>query len=141
MLVDQHAAHERLVLERMRRALEGEGGKVSSQALLLPQVVELDEPACDRLETRIAELQAFGLELERFGPSAMLVRATPAMLEAEQQFLAQLRPLLEQVESTGFISCGVVLTASLAGLVAEVQQVLALDGLVLRVQDLLQGIL
>lgn len=67
--------------------------------------------------------------------------ATPAMLEAEQQFLAQLRPLLEQVESTGFISCGVVLTASLAGLVAEVQQVLALDGLVLRVQDLLQGIL
>jgi DNA mismatch repair protein MutL len=80
VLVDQHAAHERLVLERMRRALEGEGGKVSSQALLLPQVVELDEPACDRLETRIAELQAFGLELERFGPSAMLVRATPAML-------------------------------------------------------------
>lgn len=80
VLVDQHAAHERLVLERMRRALEGEGGKVSSQALLLPQVVELDEPACDRLETRIAELQTFGLELERFGPSAMLVRATPAML-------------------------------------------------------------
>lgn len=80
VLVDQHAAHERLVLERMRRALEGEGGKVSSQALLLPHVVELDEPACDRLETRIVELQAFGLELERFGPSAMLVRATPAML-------------------------------------------------------------
>lgn len=80
VLVDQHAAHERLVLERMRRALEGEGGKVSAQALLLPQVVELDELACDLLEARIAELQAFGLELERFGPSAMLVRATPAML-------------------------------------------------------------
>lgn len=80
VLVDQHAAHERLVLERMRRALEGEGGKVVSQALLLPQVVELDEPACDRLEARITELAAFGLELERFGPSAILVRATPAML-------------------------------------------------------------
>lgn len=80
VLVDQHAAHERLVLERMRKAMEAAGGTVSSQALLLPQVVELDEPACDRLEARAEELSAFGLELERFGPAAMLVRATPAML-------------------------------------------------------------
>ena len=78
VIVDQHAAHERLVLERMRRAMEGTG--VQRQALLLPEVVELDEPACDRLEARISELAEFGLELERFGPSAMLVRATPAML-------------------------------------------------------------
>lgn len=78
VLVDQHAAHERLVLERMRRAL-AQGG-VAAQALLLPEVVELDEPACDRLEERSAELAEFGLELERFGPRAMLVRATPAML-------------------------------------------------------------
>jgi DNA mismatch repair protein MutL len=80
VLVDQHAAHERLVLERMRRALAEAGGAVPSQALLLPDVIELDEPACDRLEARIEELMAFGLELERFGPSAVLVRATPAML-------------------------------------------------------------
>ncbi|MCW3848833.1 DNA mismatch repair endonuclease MutL [Sphingomonas sp. LB-2] len=78
VLVDQHAAHERLVLERMRRAMQG--GGVASQALLLPEVVELDEPACDRLEARAAELAAFGLDLERFGPRAMLVRATPAAL-------------------------------------------------------------
>ena len=78
VIVDQHAAHERLTLERMRRAMEGQG--VASQALLLPEVVELDEPACDRLEARIDELRAFGLELERFGPAAMLVRATPALL-------------------------------------------------------------
>ncbi|MPT48420.1 MAG: DNA mismatch repair endonuclease MutL [Sphingobium sp.] len=78
VIVDQHAAHERLVLERMRRALAGTG--VASQALLLPEVVELDEPACDRLETRIAEFREFGLELERFGPAAMLVRAMPALL-------------------------------------------------------------
>jgi DNA mismatch repair protein MutL len=78
VLVDQHAAHERLVLERMRRAMQG--GGVTSQALLLPEVVELEEPACDRLETRIEELAQFGLELERFGPRAMLVRATPAAL-------------------------------------------------------------
>jgi DNA mismatch repair protein MutL len=78
VIVDQHAAHERLVLERMRKALEG--GAVASQALLLPEIVELDEPACDRLEARSTELAAFGLELERFGPAAILVRATPAML-------------------------------------------------------------
>ena len=78
VLVDQHAAHERLVLERMRAALAG--GRIASQALLLPEVVELDEPACDRLEARIDELAEFGLELERFGPRAMLVRATPALL-------------------------------------------------------------
>ncbi|WP_066818731.1 DNA mismatch repair endonuclease MutL [Sphingomonas mali] len=78
VLVDQHAAHERLVLERMRAALAG--GKVAAQALLLPEVVELDEPACDRLEARIGELAELGLDLERFGPRAMLVRSTPALL-------------------------------------------------------------
>ncbi|TFI56644.1 DNA mismatch repair protein MutL, partial [Sphingomonas parva] len=78
VLVDQHAAHERLVLERMRRAV-ADGG-VARQALLLPEVVELDETACDRLDARIGELAEMGLELERFGPRAMLVRATPALL-------------------------------------------------------------
>jgi DNA mismatch repair protein MutL len=78
VIVDQHAAHERLVLERMRRALDG--GRVASQALLMPEVVDLDEPACDRLESRIDELAELGLELERFGATAMLVRAAPAML-------------------------------------------------------------
>lgn len=78
VIVDQHAAHERLVLERMRKAVEG--GTVASQALLMAEVVELDENACDRLEARAAELSDFGLELERFGATAMLVRATPAML-------------------------------------------------------------
>ncbi|MES2753876.1 MAG: DNA mismatch repair endonuclease MutL [Pseudomonadota bacterium] len=80
IIVDQHAAHERLVLERMRAAMTG--GRVASQALLIPEVVELDEPACDRLEARARELADFGLELERFGPRAMLVRATPALLGA-----------------------------------------------------------
>ncbi len=78
VLVDQHAAHERLVLERMRAALAG--GRIAAQALLIPEVVELDEPACDRLEARADELAELGLELERFGPAAMLVRSTPALL-------------------------------------------------------------
>jgi DNA mismatch repair protein MutL len=80
VLVDQHAAHERLVLERMRKAMAN--GGVARQALLLPEVVELDEPACDRLEARAAELAEMGLELERFGARAVLVRATPALLGA-----------------------------------------------------------
>ena len=78
VIVDQHAAHERLVLERMRSAREG--GTVPRQALLIPEVVELEEPECDRLEAAAPELGALGLELERFGPTAMLVRAVPAAL-------------------------------------------------------------
>jgi DNA mismatch repair protein MutL len=78
VIVDQHAAHERLVLERMRKAV-ADGG-VARQAMLLPEVVELDEPGCDRLEARAAELLELGLEIERFGAKAILVRATPALL-------------------------------------------------------------
>jgi DNA mismatch repair protein MutL len=78
VIVDQHAAHERLVLERMRKA--GNGGQVARQALLIPDVVELSEPDCDRLEGAITDLAELGLEIERFGPTAMLVRATPAPL-------------------------------------------------------------
>jgi DNA mismatch repair protein MutL len=78
VIVDQHAAHERLVLERMRAAREG--GSVARQALLIPEVVELDEPDCDRLEGAAAELAAMGLDVERFGPGAVLVRAVPAAL-------------------------------------------------------------
>ena len=78
VIVDQHAAHERLVLERMRAAA-GEGA-VPAQRLLMPEVIELEETACDRLEARADELAAFGLELERFGAGAMLVRSVPAML-------------------------------------------------------------
>jgi DNA mismatch repair protein MutL len=78
VIVDQHAAHERLVLERMRAA--SEGGAVASQSLLIPEVVELEEPDCDRLEGAAGELADMGLELERFGPTAILVRTVPAAL-------------------------------------------------------------
>ena len=78
VIVDQHAAHERLVLERMRKA--SDGGSVARQALLVPDVVEMEEPDCDRLEAAAPEMLELGLEIERFGPSAMLIRATPAPL-------------------------------------------------------------
>ncbi|MBU2587124.1 MAG: DNA mismatch repair endonuclease MutL [Alphaproteobacteria bacterium] len=79
VLVDQHAAHERLVLERLRAAGAGEGNR-RSQALLVPDVVEMDEVDCDRLEDAAEGLARYGLVIERFGPSAMLVRALPAAL-------------------------------------------------------------
>lgn len=79
VLVDQHAAHERLVLERLRAA--GAGDAVArSQALLVPDVVELDEVDCDWLEEAAEGFAKFGLVIERFGPSAMLVRAMPHAL-------------------------------------------------------------
>ena len=78
VIVDQHAAHERLVLERMRAARDGDG--VPRQALLIAEPVELDEVDCDRLEEAAPGLTDLGLELERFGPTTILVRAVPAAL-------------------------------------------------------------
>jgi len=78
VLVDQHAAHERLVLERMRRALAD--GPPPRQTLLLPEVVELEEAGAERLAAKAEELGELGLVLERFGPEAVLVRETPAAL-------------------------------------------------------------
>jgi DNA mismatch repair protein MutL len=80
VIVDQHAAHERLVLERLRAARSG--GSVPRQDLLIPEVVELEEPDCDRLEGASAELAGLGLELERFGPTSILVRSVPAALRS-----------------------------------------------------------
>ncbi|WP_295636710.1 DNA mismatch repair endonuclease MutL [Novosphingobium sp.] len=79
VIVDQHAAHERLVMEQLRTAGVG-AGATSAQALLIPEVVDLDEVACDRIEEAATELAKFGLVAERFGPAAMLVRAVPAAL-------------------------------------------------------------
>ncbi|MEM7190695.1 MAG: DNA mismatch repair protein MutL, partial [Pseudomonadota bacterium] len=78
VIVDQHAAHERLVYERLKEALI-EGG-VSSQGLLLPEVIELPEADADRLAARQAELVELGLEIEPFGQGAIVVRAVPALL-------------------------------------------------------------
>ncbi|MBA4164835.1 MAG: DNA mismatch repair endonuclease MutL [Erythrobacter sp.] len=79
ILVDQHAAHERIVLERLRAAGAGEA-VARSQALLVPDVAEMDEVDCDRLESAADGFAQFGLVIERFGSGAMLVRALPAAL-------------------------------------------------------------
>lgn len=79
VLVDQHAAHERLVLERLRAA-GADDAVARSQAMLVPDVVELAETDCDRLEEAAAGFANLGLSIERFGPSAMIVRAMPHAL-------------------------------------------------------------
>ncbi|MCB2063321.1 MAG: DNA mismatch repair endonuclease MutL [Novosphingobium sp.] len=99
VLVDQHAAHERLVMERLRAAGASEN-LAASQALLMPEVVELDEPDCDRLEEQAAKLAEYGLVLERFGPSAMLVRSVPAAL-AKGDPHALLRDIADDLAQNG----------------------------------------
>lgn len=78
VIVDQHAAHERLVYERMKNVMAQ--GTIPSQGLLLPEVVELDEGTAARLVKRADEFKALGLVLEPFGDGALVVRETPAML-------------------------------------------------------------
>ena len=78
VIVDQHAAHERLVYERIRKGLEG--GGVARQILLIPEVVELEPGRADRLAAHVDELAALGLLVEPFGDGAVVVRETPAML-------------------------------------------------------------
>jgi len=99
VLVDQHAAHERLTLERLRGADAG-AAAARSQALLMPEVVELSEPECDRLEAIAADLDRMGLAIERFGPSAMLVRSLPhALPKADPHAL--LRDIADDLATNG----------------------------------------
>ena len=78
VIVDQHAAHERLVYERMKEALAA--GGVKRQALLIPEIVELGEKECAALLARHHDLAELGLTIESFGPGAVAVRETPALL-------------------------------------------------------------
>ncbi|QQM29919.1 DNA mismatch repair endonuclease MutL [Martelella lutilitoris] len=78
VIVDQHAAHERLVYEALRKALADR--RLPSQGLLIPEIVDMPEEDCDRLMPFAEEMSRLGLVYERFGPGAIAVRETPAML-------------------------------------------------------------
>ncbi|MEH6690214.1 MAG: DNA mismatch repair endonuclease MutL [Pseudorhizobium pelagicum] len=94
VIVDQHAAHERLVFEAMRKALDA--GRLPSQSLLIPEIIDLPEEDCDRLMAHATELDRFGLAIERFGPGAIAVRETPAML-GEIDAVGLIRDLADEV--------------------------------------------
>jgi len=78
VIVDQHAAHERIVYERMKSAIEKSG--IARQILMIPEIVELDEADAGRLTGRAEDLARFGLIIESFGPGAVAVREIPSML-------------------------------------------------------------
>ncbi|WP_397542590.1 DNA mismatch repair endonuclease MutL [Roseovarius salis] len=78
VIVDQHAAHERLVYEKLKRQMADNG--VRAQALLIPEIVELSETGAARLLDEAEELAKLGLTVEPFGPGAIAVRETPAIL-------------------------------------------------------------
>jgi DNA mismatch repair protein MutL len=98
VIVDQHAAHERLVYERMKASLAASG--VARQMLLLPEVVELDEAAARRLAARAAELAELGLVLEPFGSGAVVVREVPALL-GETDVQGLVRDLADELAELG----------------------------------------
>jgi DNA mismatch repair protein MutL len=78
IVVDQHAAHERIVYERLKASLAKNG--VQRQILLIPEIVELDEATVEKLVARADELASFGVAIESFGPGAVAVRETPSLL-------------------------------------------------------------
>jgi DNA mismatch repair protein MutL len=78
VIVDQHAAHERIVYEKLKAAIDQNG--VSRQILLIPEIIELDEADVAHLVARADELARFGLVLEAFGPGAVALRETPSLL-------------------------------------------------------------
>ncbi|MBP1842307.1 DNA mismatch repair protein MutL [Rhizobium petrolearium] len=94
VIVDQHAAHERLVFEAMRKALDSK--RLASQVLLIPEIIDLPEEDCDRLVAHGQELDRLGLSIERFGPGAVAVRETPAML-GEVDAASLVRDLADEI--------------------------------------------
>jgi DNA mismatch repair protein MutL len=98
VIVDQHAAHERLVYERMKTALEN--GGIARQGLLIPEVVELDEAAVARISDHAHELAELGLAVEPFGATAVVVRETPGML-GDCDIKGLVRDLADELDGLG----------------------------------------
>jgi DNA mismatch repair protein MutL len=98
VIVDQHAAHERLVYERMKKALAN--GGIARQPLLIPEVVDLDPSEVTRVAGRAAELAELGLVIEAFGPDAVVVREVPAML-GKLDVKGLVRDLADEIAETG----------------------------------------
>ena len=98
VIVDQHAAHERLVYERMKAALAH--GGIVRQPLLIPEVVDLDPAEVTRMGSRASELAELGLVIEAFGPDAVVVREVPAML-GKLDVKGLVRDLADEIAETG----------------------------------------
>ncbi|MFY0693341.1 MAG: DNA mismatch repair endonuclease MutL [Paracoccaceae bacterium] len=98
VIVDQHAAHERLVYEKLKRQMAENG--VAAQALLIPEIVELSEGDAARLLEQAGAFARLGLVIEPFGPGTVAVRETPAIL-GEVDAGAMLRDILDELDDIG----------------------------------------
>jgi len=98
VIVDQHAAHERLVYERLKRQMAENG--VATQGLLIPEIIELSDGDCARLLEVAEDLVKLGLGIEAFGGSAVAVRETPAIL-GEVNAEAMIRDILDELADQG----------------------------------------
>jgi DNA mismatch repair protein MutL len=94
-IIDQHVAHERVLFERVMQRLTA--GRLESQRLLVPMLLDLSASAVQTLSQRAAELEAFGFEIERFGDATIKVAAVPALLKTEDSARALLA-LAEDLE-------------------------------------------
>jgi len=131
VIVDQHAAHERLVYERMKAALAREG--IARQPLLLPEVVELDEADVARLLDQQEMLESLGLVIDGFGAGAVCVREVPALI-AGGNIARLVQELADELSELGGIS-------SLQGRIEHVLATMACHGSVrsgrrLRVEEM-----
>ncbi|MGB7321175.1 MAG: DNA mismatch repair endonuclease MutL [Albidovulum sp.] len=98
VIVDQHAAHERLVYERLKRQRDANG--VAAQALLIPEIIDLSEPDAQLILTHAKALSQLGLTIEPFGGSAIAIRETPAIL-GEVNATALIRDILDELHDLG----------------------------------------
>ncbi|MBK19778.1 MAG: DNA mismatch repair endonuclease MutL [Rhodospirillaceae bacterium] len=98
VIVDQHAAHERLVYEKMKQSLDE--GKVARQGLLIPEVIELEEAQCQRLVERSEQFAELGLVIEAFGSGAVVVREVPAML-GKTDIVGLVKDLVDDLQELG----------------------------------------
>ena len=113
VIVDQHAAHERLVYERFKAQLADSG--IARQGLLTPEIIELDDGDAQRLLDNAAELVRLGLEIEPFGKGAVAVRSIPALLGPRVNMAQLIRDLCDELTENG----------SVQGLAERINHVLA----------------
>ena len=113
VIVDQHAAHERLVYERFKAQLSDSG--IARQGLLTPEIIDLDDSDARRLLENATELASLGLEVEPFGPGAIAVRSVPALLGQRANIAQLIRDLCDELTEHG----------SVQGLAERINHVLA----------------
>ena len=103
LLVDQHAAHERVTFEKLRAEMRN--GGIRTQAMLTPATIELNPARAAHIEAALPELRAMGFDLEPFGPSTLLLKGTPAVFGAEGG-AKLLSDMLDSMGENGFRASG-----------------------------------